>query len=111
MARGSAHLVSRIKAGSKQPPVFEESFDAAARAVVEGRDSASLSDDGDGGLAPIELDLERIRGLASLAKHAAPFRVRGPTYLKDKKKIPAGDTMFALAAMDVIEDDHVLDSP
>lgn len=32
-----------------------------------------------------------------------PFVVRGPTYLKDRKKIPAGHTQFVFAAMDVVE--------
>ncbi|GFH11115.1 DUF1336 domain-containing protein [Haematococcus lacustris] len=38
----------------------------------------------------------------------APFVVRGPTYLKDKKKIPAGLTQFVFAAMDLIEVPHVV---
>lgn len=33
----------------------------------------------------------------------APYVVRGPTYLKDKKKVPAGLSQFAFAAMDVIQ--------
>ncbi|KAF5830177.1 hypothetical protein DUNSADRAFT_14931 [Dunaliella salina] len=32
-----------------------------------------------------------------------PFSVRGPTYLKDQKKMPAGLSQFVLAAMDVVE--------
>ena len=32
--------------------------------------------------------------------------VRGPTYLKDRKKIPAGLTAFTLAAMDVVTMPH-----
>ncbi|KXZ50551.1 hypothetical protein GPECTOR_16g726 [Gonium pectorale] len=32
----------------------------------------------------------------------APFKIRGPTYLKDRKKIPAGHTRFVLGSMDVI---------
>lgn len=31
-----------------------------------------------------------------------PYVVRGPTYLKDKKKIPAGLTAFTFGAMDVV---------
>lgn len=30
------------------------------------------------------------------------LQVRGPTYLKDRKKIPAGDSRFVLGAMNVI---------
>jgi Protein ENHANCED DISEASE RESISTANCE 2, C-terminal len=37
----------------------------------------------------------------------APFRVRGLHYLRDKKKIPAGEPLFELAAMDII----MLDEP
>lgn len=33
----------------------------------------------------------------------APYVVRGPTYLKDRKKIPAGLSQLALAAIDVIQ--------
>eukprot|EP00983_Pelagomonas_calceolata_P111976 1159839-Pelagomonas_calceolata.AAC.4 len=32
-----------------------------------------------------------------------PFSVRGPTYLKDQKKMPAGLSQFVMAAMDVVE--------
>ena len=32
--------------------------------------------------------------------------MRGPTYLKDKKKIPAGQAMFVFGSMDVIEVPH-----
>ena len=69
--------------------------------------------------APSEetLDWEKIRGLCTLKYgrqngcwseiHApggtpCPFVVRGPTYLKDKKKIPAGLTAFTFGAMDVV---------
>ncbi|GLI71097.1 hypothetical protein VaNZ11_016166 [Volvox africanus] len=33
----------------------------------------------------------------------APFKIRGPTYLKDRKKIPAGFSKFILGSMDVIQ--------
>ncbi|CAK0780512.1 hypothetical protein CVIRNUC_005077 [Coccomyxa viridis] len=33
----------------------------------------------------------------------AGFKVRGPNYLRDKKKIPANDPLFALAAVDLVE--------
>ncbi|KAG2452092.1 hypothetical protein HYH02_003127 [Chlamydomonas schloesseri] len=56
--------------------------------------------------------LERMRRLAFLDPSVwdqlhqpgkdAPFKVRGPTYLKDRKKIPAGNSRFVLGAMDVI---------
>ena len=36
-----------------------------------------------------------------------PFVVRGPTYLKDRKKIPAGMAAFTLGAMDMV----AIDSP
>ena len=31
------------------------------------------------------------------------LQVRGPNYLRDKKKIPASDPLFALAAVDLVE--------
>jgi hypothetical protein len=56
----------------------------------------------DGYMGPAVLDLELTRSLATLERkfwselHTpgadAPFVVRGPTYLKDKKKVPAGLT-------------------
>jgi len=59
------------------------------------------------------LDLEKMAQLSTLEHkywstiHAegtdAPYSVRGPTYLKDKKKMPAGMSQFAFAAMDVIQ--------
>mmetsp|Transcript_6312 Transcript_6312/g.13904 ORF Transcript_6312/g.13904 Transcript_6312/m.13904 type:complete len:915 (+) Transcript_6312:68-2812(+) len=36
----------------------------------------------------------------------APFVVRGPTYLKDRKKLPAGQTVFTFASMDVVTLPH-----
>lgn len=44
--------------------------------------------------------------LAPLNIQDCPFVVRGPTYLKDRKKIPAGLTAFTLAAMDVVTMPH-----
>ena len=38
---------------------------------------------------------------------SACLQLRGPSYLSDKKKIPADDPLFALAAVDLIE----LDAP
>lgn len=38
---------------------------------------------------------------------AAGFKVRGPTYLADHRKVEAGDTVFALASVDLVE----LDAP
>ncbi|KAG1680323.1 hypothetical protein FOA52_015413 [Chlamydomonas sp. UWO 241] len=38
----------------------------------------------------------------------APFRVRGPTYLKDRKKVPAGLTAFTFGAMDVVTMPHAV---
>ncbi|KAJ9521560.1 hypothetical protein QJQ45_008851 [Haematococcus lacustris] len=79
------------------------------------------SDDGDNPLpapTPALLDTGNMKQLATLESrfwgeiHApgtdAPFVVRGPTYLKDKKKIPAGLTQFVFAAMDLIEVPHVV---
>ena len=31
------------------------------------------------------------------------LQVRGPNYLRDKKKIPASDPLFSLAAVDLVE--------
>lgn len=45
----------------------------------------------------------------SLVPQAAPFKVRGPTYLKDKKKIAAGDSVFTLAAVDLVALPHAVD--
>ncbi|GFR41631.1 hypothetical protein Agub_g2358 [Astrephomene gubernaculifera] len=57
--------------------------------------------------------LDRMRRLAFLEPQVwdqlhqpgkdAPFKIRGPTYLKDRKKIPAGYTRFVLGSMDVIQ--------
>ncbi len=44
-----------------------------------------------------------------LPPQACPFVVRGPTYLKDRKKVPAGLTAFTFAAMDVITMPHVVE--
>lgn len=61
--------------------------------------------------------LQRMRDLASLdmrfwselhvpgADH--PFNVRGPTYLKDRRKIPAGESVFCLSAVELL----VLEKP
>lgn len=35
--------------------------------------------------------------------------MRGPTYLKDKKKIAAGDSVFTLAAVDLVALPHAVD--
>eukprot|EP00798_Chlamydomonas_sp_ICE-L_P012286 gene12286-15440_t len=32
----------------------------------------------------------------------APFSVRGPTYLKDKKKVAGGRSIFTFAALDIL---------
>ncbi|GAX78760.1 hypothetical protein CEUSTIGMA_g6197.t1 [Chlamydomonas eustigma] len=57
------------------------------------------------------LDLDKIQSLCYLESkywsqiHApgkdCPFSVRGPTYLKDKKKVPAGLAAFTFGAMDI----------
>ncbi|KAG1665198.1 hypothetical protein FOA52_002599 [Chlamydomonas sp. UWO 241] len=64
------------------------------------------------------LDLQHIQDLCTCDKKywesihapgkASPFRVRGPTYLKDRKKIPAGLTAFTFGAMDVVTMPHVV---
>ncbi|PNH04824.1 hypothetical protein TSOC_008913, partial [Tetrabaena socialis] len=41
----------------------------------------------------------------------APFKIRGPTYLKDRKKIPAGHSRFVLGALDVIRQPAGLTQP
>jgi len=43
---------------------------------------------------------------AHYMQQPAPFVVRGPTYLKDRKKIPAGFTAFTFGAMDVVTMPH-----
>ncbi|MEW5301210.1 MAG: hypothetical protein WDW36_004084 [Sanguina aurantia] len=62
---------------------------------------------------PLALDMDAIQALSTLEKrfwsdthtpgNDAPFKVRGPTYLKDRKKIPAGEPQFILASMDMVE--------
>ncbi|GIL85950.1 hypothetical protein Vretifemale_14471 [Volvox reticuliferus] len=61
----------------------------------------------------LEEVLERMRSLSLLDLSVwdnlhqpgkdAPFKIRGPTYLKDRKKIPAGFSKFILGSMDVIQ--------
>ena len=41
-------------------------------------------------------------GLSPLTSQDCPFVVRGPTYLKDKKKVPAGMAAFTFGAMDMV---------
>ncbi|GLC71676.1 hypothetical protein PLESTF_001148300 [Pleodorina starrii] len=79
-----------------------------------------VSEAGPGGPGPalhsydtMEEILARMRGLSLLDTSVwdnlhqpgkdAPFKIRGPTYLKDRKKIPAGYTRFVLGSMDVIQ--------
>ncbi|KXZ52674.1 hypothetical protein GPECTOR_9g720 [Gonium pectorale] len=60
-----------------------------------------------------QLDLEYVRSLALMPRKYwseihlpgtdAPFSVRGPTYLKDRKKVPAGRAAFGLGAMELVE--------
>ncbi|GIL64690.1 hypothetical protein Vafri_18544, partial [Volvox africanus] len=87
--------------------------DAAAAAAGEASDASH----GIGTLPhtyeTLEEVLQRMRGLSFLDLSVwdnlhqpgkdAPFKIRGPTYLKDRKKIPAGFSKFILGSMDVIQ--------
>lgn len=87
------------KAPPKNPP------DPSSEMVAEGEEEGT----GD--------FLQRMRQLATcdprfwLELHVpgadAPFNVRGPTYLKDRRKIPAGTAAFCLSAVELL----VLDKP
>jgi len=103
---------------NQKSPVASNGTAAPANGKESPRDRSAPHDglptvneqmDGDEG-AP--LDLQRIQDMCTCDKRfwesihapgkAAPFRVRGPTYLKDRKKIPAGLAAFTFGAMDVV---------
>jgi hypothetical protein len=42
-----------------------------------------------------------LKFVISFAVQDCPFSVRGPTYLKDKKKVPAGIAAFTFGALDI----------
>ncbi|EFJ41032.1 hypothetical protein VOLCADRAFT_99063 [Volvox carteri f. nagariensis] len=79
--------------------------------------SATIAEDsGSGGAvepSSMRLDLSRVQSLIKLPRKFwaevqvpgtdAPFQVRGPTYLKDKKKVMAGAPAFNLGGVELIE--------
>lgn len=82
----------------------DEQFDDVSE-ITEGSD-----DDDDDGVSDSE---EAIAAAGTMPREmwscpgAAGFKVRGPTYLEDHRKVPAGEPMLSLAAVDLLH----LDAP
>uniref|UniRef100_A0A6S8KGU1 Protein ENHANCED DISEASE RESISTANCE 2 C-terminal domain-containing protein n=1 Tax=Dunaliella tertiolecta TaxID=3047 RepID=A0A6S8KGU1_DUNTE len=121
MRQSYARLNSeRVPNGPGMPTVGEEDRSSLGNntryndALEEEHPSRELeSESGRPNAGMAVLDMALTKQLSTLedkywsAVHApgepTPFSVRGPTYLKDQKKMPAGLSQFVMAAMDVVE--------
>ncbi|KAG2483121.1 hypothetical protein HYH03_018011 [Edaphochlamys debaryana] len=122
---GGAPSLTTPRGGAEASAFRSEGGAAAAAAVVAGGvaagdGSAHVEAEEEGAEEEEEREyetmddvLDRMRRLACLDPAVwenlhqpgkdAPFKIRGPTYLKDRKKIPAGFSRFVLASMDVVK--------
>ncbi|KAK2077069.1 hypothetical protein QBZ16_004702 [Prototheca wickerhamii] len=91
-------------AGGLEPVKEADEREAPAPAAEDSQAVSAVSDDHAGAGAS---DAWAIPGTCPRKYWSSPddagFKVRGPTYLADRKKIPAGGPLFELVAVDLIE--------
>ncbi|PNW71078.1 hypothetical protein CHLRE_17g745697v5 [Chlamydomonas reinhardtii] len=106
-AATAAAAATIARAATRRIQSITEGDEAAGEGAAAGGDGQAP-----GALFTV-LDIAWIQSLASMPrKHwseihirgtDAPFVVRGPTYLKDRKKVPAGPPAFRLGAMEMVK--------